>query len=86
MIELNELPKSMRIKAVRRVDTIELSYSFDAKDYKMMRIASFPDNIPVMVGMAVASPDGDGFNALFEDFKVTQLPDARRLKWLDNNK
>ncbi len=86
VIELNDIPKSMWIKAVRQLDAIELSYSFDDKDYKMMRIASFPDNIPVMVGMAAASPDGEGFNALFEHFSIKHLPDARRLKWLENNK
>jgi len=32
-----------------------------------------------------ASPDGHGFKAIFEDFKITHLPDARRLEWLREN-
>jgi uncharacterized protein len=86
VIELKDIPKSMWIKAVRRLDSVELSYSFDDKVYTTMRQCWFPDNVPVMAGMAAASPDGDGFNALFEGFAITHLPDARRLEWLEKNK
>jgi regulation of enolase protein 1 (concanavalin A-like superfamily) len=86
VIELNYNPKSIWIKAIRRLDSVELYYSFDDKVYTMMRQSWFPDHIPVMVGMAAASPDGDGFNALFEEFVIKHLPDARRLKWLESNK
>lgn len=51
-----------------------------------MRNAHLQDNTPVMVGLMPASPDGNGFDAKFEDFKVKHLPDQRRLKWLENNK
>jgi regulation of enolase protein 1 (concanavalin A-like superfamily) len=39
-----------------------------------------------MVGMMAASPDGDGFKATFEAFKVKHLPDLRRLEWLKKQK
>ena len=52
----------------------------------MMRNAHLQDNTPVMVGLMAASPDGNGFDAKFEYFKVKHLPDQRRLKWLENNK
>ncbi len=71
------------IKAVRRLDAVEIFYSFDDKTYTMMRNAWLQDNIPVMVGMMAASPDGNGFNVKFENFKVTHLPDQRRLEWLN---
>jgi hypothetical protein len=32
-----------------------------------------------------ASPDGNGFNATFEHFKVKHLPDLRRQEWLKKN-
>ena len=86
VIELSNIPKSMWIKAVRRLDSVELSYSFDDKVYTTMRQTWFPDNTPVMVGMAAASPDGEGFDALFEDFSIKHFPDARRLEWLERNK
>ena len=73
------------IKALRRKDAIEIFYSFDDKNYIMMRNAWMQDNHPIMVGVMAASPDGNGFKARFEDFTIRHLPDARRLEWLKNN-
>lgn len=73
------------IKAVRRLDAVEIYYSFDDKDYVMMRNAWLQDNCPVMIGLMGACPDGKGFNAKFEHFSVKHLPDMRRLKWLKEN-
>ena len=74
------------IKAVRRLDAVEIFYSFDDKNYTMMRNCHLADNTPVMVGLMAACPDGKGFEARFESFKITHLPDLRRLEWLKNNK
>lgn len=73
------------IKAVRRLDAVEIFYSFDDKEYVMMRNCWLQDNTPVMVGMMAACPDGNGFKARFEHFQIKHLPDARRLEWLENN-
>ena len=86
VIQLADKPKSIWVKALRRKDAVEISYSLDNKKYTMMRLAYLPDNKPVMVGMTAASPDGDGFKALFEEFEIKHLPDVRRLEWLKNNK
>lgn len=85
VIQLEKLPPFIWIKAVRRLDAVELFYSFDDKNYIMMRNAPLQDNHPVMVGLMAASPDGEGFNAKFENFAVKHLPDQRRLDWLKNN-
>ena len=73
------------IKAVRRLDAVEVFYSFDDRNYVMMRNAWLQDNHPVMVGVMGASPDGNGFNAQFENFSIKHLPDQRRLEGLKNN-
>lgn len=85
VIALDNTPSFVWIKAVRRLDAVEVLYSFDDKTYTMMRNAHLQDNIPVMVGLMAACPDGKGFDAKFENFKVTHLPDQRRLQWLKNN-
>ena len=85
VIELSEPVDYVWIKAVRRLDAIEIFYSFDDKNYTMMRNCWMQDNIPVMVGPVAACPDGNGFKAKFEQFSVKHLPDARRLEWLKNN-
>lgn len=59
------------IKAVRRLDAVEVFYSFDDKTYTMMRNAWMQDNTPMMVGVMGACPDGDGFNVKFETLKLS---------------
>ncbi|QQQ71446.1 DUF1349 domain-containing protein [Chryseobacterium indologenes] len=86
VITLDRTPSAVWIKAVRKLDAVEIFYSFDDKTYIMMRNAPFQDNTPVMVGLMAACPDGEGFNAVFENFSVKHLPDHRRLDWLKNNK
>lgn len=73
------------IKAVRRLDAIEIFYSFDDRIYTLMRNAWVEANRPVKIGMYGASPDGEGFRAIFSDFKVTHLPDKVRTEWLEKN-
>lgn len=83
---LDKVPPFIWIKAVRRLDAVEIFYSFDDVSYVMTRNCPLQDNRPVMVGMMAASPDGQGFEAKFEHFTVKHLPDQRRLQWLEQHK
>ena len=85
VIKLDKPVPFIWIKAVRRLDAIEIYYSLDDKEYVMMRNAWMQDNTPIMVGLMGASPDGQGFKATFEHFQVKHLPDLRRLEWLKKN-
>lgn len=82
---MEKTPDFLWIKAVRRLDAVEIFYSLNDKEYHMLRNAPLEDNRPVMVGLMAASPDGKGFNAKFENFEVKHLPDQRRLEWLKKN-
>jgi len=82
---LDKVPPFIWIKAVRRLDAVEIFYSFDDKNYIMTRNAPLQDNTPVMVGLMAASPDGKGFEVKFENFSVKHLPDQRRAEWLKNH-
>lgn len=86
VIALDRPVESVWIKAVRRTDAVEIFYSFDDKEYILMRNAWMEANRPVKVGMMGACPDGNGFNVTFSDFSVKHLPDAVRTKWLEINK
>ena len=66
---------------VQLLDAVEIFFSRDDKEYIMMRTCWLQDNCPVMVGLMGACPDGKGFTATFEEFKVTPLADQRRLEW-----
>ena len=83
VIELQEKPSSIWIRAIRKKDAVEIYYSLDGKKYTMSNLAYLPQQKPLMVGMMAASPDGDGFEAIFEDFSIKHLPDERRLEWLE---
>ena len=85
VIQLEKPIPYLWLKAVRRLDAIELFYSFDDKEYTMMRTLWMQDNCPLQVGPVAACPDGQGFKARFSDFKVKHLPDQRRVEWLKNN-
>lgn len=86
VIALDKPVDELWIKAVRRLDAVEIFYSFDDKEYVLMRNAWLEANRPVKVGMMGASPDGDGFNVTFSDFTVRHLPDKVRTEWLERNK
>lgn len=85
VIALDTPVEALWIKAIRRLDAIELYYSFDNQNYRMMRIAWMEANRPLRIGMFGASPDGDGFLARFSDFSVRHLPDKVRQVWLADN-
>lgn len=85
VIPLDKPVPHIWLKAVRRLDAIELFYSLDDRDYTMMRTLWMQDNVPLQVGPVAASPDGKGFRARFSDFTVRHLPDQRRLEWLRKN-
>lgn len=81
VVELEQAPRSLWIRAVRRLDAVEISYSFDDTTYRTIRTCYLEAHCPVQVGLMAASPDGEGFEAVFEHFAVKPLPDLRRLEW-----
>ena len=85
VIALDQPVEAIWIKAVRRLDAIEIFYSFDDKEYHMMRNAWMEANRPVRIGMFAACPDGDRFKATFSGFTVSHLPDKVRTEWLIKN-
>lgn len=86
VVALQGKPDFIWVKAIRKKDSVEIYYSLDGKNYTLSNMTYFPDQKPAMVGMMAASPDGDGFNAVFENFKIIHHPDERRLEWLEKNK
>jgi len=87
MIKLQNIPSEVELKMIRRIDAVELLYRINSQsEYSLMRLAYFPEINPVKVGMMAASPDGEGFKAVFNNFKVKHLPDLRRENWLNQNK
>ncbi|MDO1446553.1 DUF1349 domain-containing protein [Rhodocytophaga aerolata] len=64
-------PPAIWLKLIRRKDYVEIRYSFDNLTFDLLRLAYFPPEVPVQIGVMAAAPDGKGFKAIFEDFTVT---------------
>ena len=80
MISLDKSLPYIWIKAVRRLDAVEIYYSFDDKNYPANAQCLSTGQYSGYGWFNGASPDGKGFLAKFENFSVKHLPDQRRLK------
>ena len=85
VITLDKTVPYIWIKAVRRLDAVEIFYSFDDKTYTLMRNAWLQDHIPVKVGLMAACPMVVDSMLSLKYFQVKHLPDQRRVEWLKKN-
>lgn len=74
---LEPAPDALWLRIERRGADLQLHWSADGHADAMFRMARLTDG-PVRVGMMCAPPDGDGFPAVFDDFRVApaRLPHA----------
>lgn len=75
VVPRQDSPPAVWLTLLRKGDYVEIQYSFDNKDFKMLRLAYFPPTPgqKVQIGLMCAAPDGKGFPVEFEDFSVTPL-------------
>ena len=73
VITRNDSPKSVWLKLLRKGDYAEIKYSFDGKNFQMLRLAYFPPNVKVQVGMVAAAPGKVSFPVTFENFEVKKV-------------
>ena len=55
---------------IRKDDYVEVKYSTDGKTFQTVREGYFPPKAKCQVGIMAAAPEGQGFEAVFEDFEV----------------
>jgi regulation of enolase protein 1 (concanavalin A-like superfamily) len=65
-----ESSTSIWLKLLRKADFVQVEYSFDGANYLLLRIAYFPAQLNVQVGLMAAAPGREGFDVVFEDFKI----------------
>ncbi|WP_246455463.1 DUF1349 domain-containing protein [Hymenobacter citatus] len=75
VVPRQDSPKAMWLTLLRKGDYVEIQYSFDNKEFKMLRLAYFPPTPgkKVQIGLMCAAPDGKGFPVTFEEFSVTSV-------------
>jgi uncharacterized protein len=72
------LPKPLsplRLRVERRQEAIHISYVDENSKYALLRLAYFP-NIEVRVGIMCASPDGNGYEVIFDNYRLVEQPAA----------
>ncbi|WP_299467561.1 DUF1349 domain-containing protein [Mucilaginibacter sp.] len=73
VVPRTDSPKSIWLKLLRKGDYVEIRYSFDNKDFKMLRLAYFPPNVKAEIGMVAAAPGKLSFPVVFENFVVKKV-------------
>ncbi|GAB2541424.1 DUF1349 domain-containing protein [Spirosoma aerophilum] len=66
-------PESIYLRLTRQGDSVRIDYSFDDFTYQMLRLAYFPPDVSVQIGLMAAAPDGNGFDVAFEQFTVLDI-------------
>ncbi len=74
VIGLDEDVDSFWLRVIRKAEAVEIFYSLDGQQYKLMRLAYLVPSTVTQVGPMCASPDGSGFDMLFTDFAVRAEP------------
>lgn len=70
VVPLSDPPEWLWIRVERTGGTVEVSYSTDGEDWTMFRQATLTESDPLQVGVMGAAPQGEGFEARFEQFSV----------------
>ncbi len=63
-------PASIWMKIIRKGSAIEIYYSLDRQEYTLLRIAYLTLTEELDVGIMCASPEGQGFVTVFEEFSI----------------
>ena len=69
----NDNPSSIWVRLQRFNDTVQISYSLDGEKWSMIRLAYFPEKVPVKIGMVTAAPGKQSFEVRFDDFSIQPL-------------
>ncbi|QMW06071.1 DUF1349 domain-containing protein [Spirosoma foliorum] len=66
-------PPFVYFRLTRQNNSVRIDYSFDDFTYQMLRLAYFPADVSVQIGLMAAAPDGGGFDVTFEQFSVLDI-------------
>lgn len=69
----SDSPASIWMRLQRYNDTVQISYSLDGQKWSMVRLAYFPTQEPVQIGMVAAAPGKQPFEVTFEHFSIEPL-------------
>lgn len=79
VVPRQDSPPAVWLTLLRKGDYVEIKYSFDNQEFKMLRLAYFPPTPgkQVQIGLMCAAPDGKGFPVEFEEFSITPVSSSK---------
>ena len=73
IVALADNPAFLWLRLQRYNDTVQVSYSLDNEKWAMLRLAFFPPQVPVKIGMLAAAPGKEAFEVTFDHFSIGPL-------------
>jgi uncharacterized protein len=73
VVRLENRPASLWLRVTRKAEAVEVSYSLDGQVFTLLRLAYLVPSEVTQVGPMCASPDGNGFEVSFEEFRIDPL-------------
>lgn len=73
VVPLPANPASIWLRITRQGQSVEIQYAVDGEHFNLLRLTYLPMAESVQIGPMAASPDGEGFSVVFEDFVVGPL-------------
>ncbi|MBC7647243.1 MAG: DUF1349 domain-containing protein [Pseudopedobacter sp.] len=73
IVALQEKPARVGLKLERSGDAVRIDYSLNGLHFQMLRLAYFPADVPVQIGVMACSPKRMGFKAQFRGFSLEHI-------------
>jgi regulation of enolase protein 1 (concanavalin A-like superfamily) len=73
VLPLPENPPCIWLRLQRYHDTVQVSYSRDNEKWSMIRLAYFPPQVTVKIGMMAAAPGKEPLEVTFDHFQIGPL-------------
>jgi regulation of enolase protein 1 (concanavalin A-like superfamily) len=73
VVPRTDSPESVWLRLKRQGNFVQIEYSFDGSKYEMLRLAYFPPDVKVQIGMVAAAPGKENFAVRFDHFSVKPL-------------
>ena len=73
VIPLPDNPEFIWLKFQRHKEALKIEYSPDNTNWSMLRLAYFPPNVPVKIGLMAAAPGNLDFLVTFDYFTISQV-------------
>jgi regulation of enolase protein 1 (concanavalin A-like superfamily) len=73
VVPRSDSPKSIWLRLQRHKNAVQIEYSLDDANWSMLRLAYFPPDVPVKIGMVAAAPGKQDFQVVFDHFSVGPL-------------